>query len=168
MKNIAKLREEAKAARKAAVEPFLEALAASGEVSLITIYGWTPAFNDGEPCEHCSDMFVNIEAAWREEVHNRDVGIEDNIPSELFEGLRPDRSYRDGVWATDESAEAHNEALCKKHGHIWNSPSNAIIEAISDVLFDTAEEQNGTDYFVTYILKDGKFDVYEGHYDCGY
>ena len=36
--------------RKATVQPFLEALAASGEVSIIVIRGYTPGFNDGEPC----------------------------------------------------------------------------------------------------------------------
>lgn len=149
---ITKLAEEAKAARLAALEPFLDVLAASGEVSLIVIYGYTPGFNDGEPCTHSADFLVNVRDVFGEDWHDRrDIGL----PEELIEGL-------------DWGNETRNAELAKEHGHVYAKPSQEIIDAISSVVFDTVEEENGTDYYVAYVLKDGKFEKFEGHYDCGY
>jgi hypothetical protein len=166
--NIARLQEEAKVARKAAIEPFLDALAASGEVSLIVVRGSTPGFNDGEPCEHSADMYVNIKSAVSEDLHDNDLGFE--LPEELVEGLKKestwDRVARDYI--VDHTAFAANVALCKEHGHVYSEPSADIMKALTAVIFDTAEEENDTNYFVTYVLKDGKFEVTTGEYDCGY
>lgn len=148
--NIAKLQEEAKAARAAAVEPFLDALAASGEVSLIVIWGYTPGFNDGEPCEHSSDYVINVDDAMSEDIFDRDMGLE-----ELGEKLQDD----DG----DITAES-----CRAAGHVFGRASDTIRKAIKDVIFDTVEEEEGTDYYVAYVLEDGKFVKREGEYTCGY
>jgi hypothetical protein len=166
--NIARLTEEAKTARKAAIEPFLDALAASGEVSLIVVYGYTPGFNDGEPCEHSGDFFVNIQHAADEDMLDRDFELD--LPDELTGGLRKERSWNSAKrdYVIDAGAAEGNAALCREHGHVYAKPSPPIMKAISDVIFDAAEEENGTNYFVTYVLKDGKFGVNSGEYDCGY
>lgn len=166
--NIVRLRDEAKAARQNAIQPFLEALAASGEVSLIVVYGYTPGFNDGEPCEHSADHFVNVEQCFREEMFDRGVGLGDL--EELGAGLKHERQWNGAKRGYDINLNAlqENLDLCKAHGHVWAEPSTEIMTAIRDVIFETAEEENGTDYYVAYILKDGKFEVKSGEYECGY
>ncbi|WP_065091460.1 hypothetical protein [Rhizobium leucaenae] len=166
--NIASLQEEAKAARKAAIEPFLEALAASGEVSLVVVRGHTPGFNDGEPCEHSAEMFVNIKKAKEEDVLDGDFGID--LPEELVEGLVDEVSYERPSYKriVNEGALAANIALCREHGHVYGEPSAEILKALNAVIFDTVEEENETNYYVTYVLTDGKFEVSTGEYDCGY
>lgn len=166
--NIARLQEEAKAARKNAIEPFLDALAATGEVSLIVIRGSTPGFNDGEPCEHSADMFVNVKSAKDEELYDGDLGFE--LPDDLVNGLVDEVSYERPSYkkVVNEGALAANMALCREHGHVYEEPSDEIMKSLRAVVFTIAEEENGTDYYVTYVLKDGKFEVNTGHYSCGY
>ncbi|SCW95366.1 hypothetical protein [Ancylobacter rudongensis] len=150
---IERLNEEAKTERQKALAPFLEALAKSGEVSAIIVRGYTPGFNDGEPCEHSADVFVNIEEIYGEDLQDTDAG--GNLPEELFEEL----SYG--------SADANRE-LCTKFGHVYDKPSAEIMNAIRTLIFATAEEENSTNYFLSYVLKDGKFEIASGEYDCGY
>lgn len=167
--NIAKLQEEAKTARQQAIEPFLEALAESGEVSLIVVYGYTPGFNDGEPCEHSADFHVNIQQAKDDDCFDRGVGLDDEEYEWVGElKLESSYNYTTKSYDIDSGALAHNEKLCAEHGHVYKAPSEAIMRAIGDVIFQTAEEENGTDYYVTYVLKDGKFERDSGEYDCGY
>lgn len=167
---VAKLQEEAKLARQAAFEPFLESLAASGEVSLIVIYGYTPGFNDGEPCEHSGDFFVNIAQAKSDDCFERGIDALEGEEFEWIEQLQKESSYNYATRSYDinTGAMAHNEKLCAEHGHVYKAPSDEIIKAINDVIFETCEEENGTDYYVVYILKDGKFERHSGAYDCGY
>lgn len=151
--DIARLTQEAKEARKAAIEPFLDALAASGEVSLIVIYGYTPGFNDGEPCTHSGDYLVNILDLQEScDLDNDKFNLE--LPEELVEGLMNNRG--------------DDAALCAKHGHVHKHPSADIMDAIANVVFETAEEEHGTNYYVAYVLKDGKFLMNSGEYDCDY
>ncbi|MEZ2132519.1 MULTISPECIES: hypothetical protein [unclassified Sinorhizobium] len=166
--NIERLRKEAKAARAAAIEPFLESLAATGEVSLIVVYGYTPGFNDGEPCVHSSSWHVNIEGAQDDDLFDLDLDLD--LPEEITKGLKPDRSWDSAKsdYVTNVNARAENIALCRKHGHMFLKPSDTIMKAISDVIYDTIEEEKGTNYYVTYTLKDGKFEKSEGYYYCGY
>ena len=164
--------EEAKKTRLAAVEPFLEALAASGEVSLILIRGYTPGFNDGEPCEHSADFQVNLKQATEEEWIGPDsdgdfnVGLDD----EFWEVFREERRYDStvGRYVDDPGAAQANRELCAKFGHVYDRPKQEIINAIDTLIFTTEDEQMGTDYWVSYTLKDGKFVREDGDYDCGY
>jgi hypothetical protein len=155
---VIELQRQAKEARKAALEPFLEALAASGAVSIITVRGYTPGFNDGEPCEHSSDFWVNVKQHWHDEI---DMTGEFK---ELFDDLQ-------GIsWKYEHSEEedAANRQICADQGHVYDQPSDEIKQAIRVVIYDSIEEDYGTDYYVTFILKDGKFERHEGGYDCGY
>lgn len=168
--NIARLQEEAKQARQAAIEPFLQALADSGEVSLIVVYGYTPGFNDGEPCTHSGDFFVNIQQAKDDDCFDRGIDALEGDDFEWIEELQKESSYNYTTRSYDinSGALAHNEKLCAEHGHVYKAPSDDIIKAISDVIFETCEEENGTDYYVVYALKDGKFERHTGQYECGY
>ena len=168
LRNIAaevqELQRTAKEARKAALQPFLDELAKSGTVSIITVRGYTPGFNDGEPCEHSADFWVNVEQHWGDEVD------ETGDLNEIFEGLQDTYTWNSlNRTRTDlpEAIEA-NRKLCVEHGHVYDAPSKEIVDAIKAVLFDSIEEDYGTDYYVTFTLKDGKFVRDEGDYDCGY
>lgn len=153
---VAELQRKAKEARKAALEPFLDELAKSGTVSIITIRGYTPGFNDGEPCEHGADFWVNIKRHAEDEIdQNEDL-------EEIFEALQG------SAWRPTEEDKAANRAICAEHGHVYDEPSKEIMDAIEAVIFDSIEEDYGTDYYVTFTLKDGKFVREEGDYDCGY
>lgn len=154
------LKEAARAKRKEAVEPFLEALAKTGEVSVIVIRGYTPGFNDGEPCEHSASFWVNLEQLHGEdmlEYGDYDLAIGDEVVEQLTHNYH-----------AIPGVDAKNVEVAASIGHVWEAPSADTMRAIEEVLFDTAEEENGTDYYVTYLLKDGKFVVTSGDYDCGY
>jgi predicted aconitase len=159
---IAVLQEEARAERAKSIEPFLEALAASGEVSVIVIRGYTPGFNDGEPCEHSADVFVNVGELRDNEILEQAGEFDFEIPEEI-ETILGEMGYS----LSDEEKE-QAKALCAQHGHVWDQPSKEILDGINSLLFDTAEEEEGTDYYVTYILENGKFVKKSGEYDCGY
>lgn len=166
---VTKLQDEARAERQTAVEPFLEALALSGQVSLIVIRGWTPGFNDGEPCNHSTDVYVNIGEITAEEIHEYgDFDFE--LPDELVDNLKQERVYNAEKRCYEEDADAlaHNIALCREHGHEFQTPSKDVMAAIDTLLVETADEEFGTDYYVVYQLKDGKFERSSGEYDCGY
>jgi predicted aconitase len=153
---VAELQRKAKEARKAALEPFLASLAESGLVSVITIRGSTPGFNDGEPCEHSADLWVNIKRHAEDEVDETDE------LGDLFEDLIG------SLWRPEPGELEENQKICANSGHVYSEPPAEIMAAISAVIFDSIEEDNGTDYYVTFILKNGKFERHEGEYDCGY
>lgn len=148
--------------RKAAYQPFLDALAASGEVSLILIYGYTPGFNDGEPCEHSYNYVINI----------ADALSADFFEDGSFEGVNLDGfewvDELESCWPKLPTTDDKNTTICAEHGHIYNRASEEIAAAIGNVIVDTHEATEGTDYWVVYVLKDGKFEMQTGHYDCGY
>lgn len=168
--NIAALVEEAKTKRKEAMQPFLDALAASGQVSVIYMRGYTPGFNDGEPCEHSADFWVNLQ-----QLHENDEleDLGDNFGLELDlgedEGFQGEKTWSHGVgYQTVPGAAEANLALATKLGHVWAPPSTEILSAIDTLIFTTVEEEEGTDYWVSYILEDGKFVRRSGEYECGY
>lgn len=170
------LQERAKAARKEALEPFLAALAASGLVSVIVVRGYTPSFNDGEPCEHSADFYVNVDQLFQDDLlESDDYGLGSLVEDEHDEadGEWFKRSYRyehvNGAYTRVDIPDAleHNTALAAKHGHVWAAPDAEVLKAIGELIFNTEEEDNGTNYYATYILEDGKFVRREGGYDCG-
>jgi hypothetical protein len=166
-KNIEALQKQASDARQAAFEPFLAELAKSGQVSHIVIRGYTPGFNDGEPCEHSADYWVNVRAIVGDDMHEDDAyGF--SLPEEVLEGLQDERSWDGGRYVDHPGAVEHNTKLCAEHGLVYGQPSGEIMSAIGTVIFDTIEEENETDYFVSFVLVDGKFERFDGDYECGY
>lgn len=49
-------------------DTLLEWLESEKTVSIITIRGYTPSYNDGEPCEHSSTCYVNLSEHSYEEI----------------------------------------------------------------------------------------------------
>lgn len=163
-----RLNERMRAERKAALQPFLDALAASGEVSVIAITGYTPAFNDGEPCTHTAEYYVNVKECFEQDLLRPDVIP--GLPDEICDGLKPVGGYDSRLcrWVDYPEAEEENAELCRKFGHVYAPPSREIDAAIRDLVFAAAEDEHTTNYCVSYILKDGKFEEHSGSYDCGY
>lgn len=165
---IAALREEAKSERQKALEPFLAALAASGEVSLIVVRGYTPGFNDGEPCEHSADFWVNVKECMSNDAHEDRFGFE--LSDEIVDGIESEDTYDREArrYVTNPAILKNNIDLCAKHGHVYQEPSKQITDAIRELILATAENENSTNYYVSYVLTDGKFEINTGEYDCGY
>lgn len=167
---IAALQAKAKQRRLDAMQPFLDSLAASGAVSLIVIRGHTPGFNDGEPCEHSADFWVNGQQIGGDEVLSYGLDGFDTEPFEFLEELESTHTWNNVERKSEEvpGAVERNVKLCADHGHVYLPPSADILKAIEELIFNTVEEDSGTDYYVIYVLKDGKFEVFKGDYDCGY
>jgi hypothetical protein len=169
-KDIEALVQEAKSRRQTAMDPFLDALAASGEVSAIVVRGYTPGFNDGEPCEHSADIWVNLEQMYGDDLldssEDYGMGLEDDAASGFQRDSKYDRDL--GRYVDLPGAKEANVALAAKLGHVWSPPSEEILAAIRTLIFTTIEEEEDTNYWVSYILTDGKLVRHSGEYDCGY
>lgn len=155
--NIAALAEQAKQARLDAMKPFLDVLAKSGLVSIITVRGSTPGFNDGEPCEHSYETFVNIADHANEEIDTKYIKDAKDFYGTL------ESKYTD-----EEGWEERNRVKCAAIGHIYDQPEKKVVDAIETLITETVDNDNGTDYQVTCVLKDGAFEVHTDSYDCGY
>lgn len=160
--DIARLTEEAKRKRFDALIPALDAITASGEVSVIVIRGYTPGFNDGEPCKHSADAFVNIMEAIK---FLDEVGEFEGIPKKMADSLV---DILDASYACDPAKVEENEKICREYGHIYKAPSDSIQSIIYNIIFPVVEDENDTDYYVLYLFKDGAWSIKKGEYDCGY
>lgn len=155
--HIAALAEQAKQARLDAMKPFLDVLAKSGLVSIITVRGSTPGFNDGEPCEHSYETYVNIADHADDEIDTKYID-----DAEDFYGTLESRH------ASTEGFRERNREKCAAIGHVYDRPEKKVMDAIETLITETVDADNGTDYQVTYVLKDGAFEVHTDDYDCGY
>jgi hypothetical protein len=60
------------------------------KIGSITILGWTPGFNDGEPCEHTTEYFINFNELNDHEIENL---VENMLDSELY-GTHSESGYK--------------------------------------------------------------------------
>lgn len=164
--NIAKIEAEARKMREDAVIPFLDQLAALGTVSVITIRGSTPGFNDGEPCVHSQDIFVNGQGHF----DGYDLIDEGGWAADLEEDFVPEYHYNSETRTQDHNPVAleANRAGAASIGHIWDLPDQGISSAIEMILGPHFDQLYDTNYYVQITFKDGKPIVDNGHYDCGY
>jgi len=67
------------------VSPVLEAIDQMGTVGVIYVYGYTPNFNDGEPCKHETDSLIGMS----------DINGKARLYGELSDdlGLTPEGDY---------------------------------------------------------------------------
>lgn len=134
----------------------VEELANTG-ISTIYIYGYTPGFNDGDPCEHTTDFYVNVERVWLNEL----------------DGVRMINRYAlpKGVSLDDDDCDNEEEAqkIVESAGVQWQDPRDGDVNwAIGNVLIPMLDKEFETDYQVLFVIKDGKVERYHEDYNCGY
>ena len=110
------------------------------EVKFVPIYGYTPEFNDGEPCEFNAYIL---------DVVGEDAeGYMYGIPSELADAFVE--------WSSQYEWDEYSRLF---------SPLNISAHPIQNVL----ESMFGYYGFVViYYLEDGELKFVDGEYDCGY
>lgn len=133
-------------ALKEAVEPTLNHISKEyGEqLNIITLIGYTPGFNDGEPCTHSSDWGVGYGFL-------ADHGLEDSMEE----------------WFEDEEGEVQEELIEELMNKDVEVPQE-VKDFISQVLDPYFEEKLETDYRVTVFFENGTYRIEEEDYDCGY
>lgn len=112
----------------------------------IAILGWTPGFNDGEPCTHSSEVFVG-----RSRYNSPDY--EDYSEVGAFFTDNEDYEYGDGL---GENPNALCTTLTEVYEKIWNFDD--IIERVYDTNF----------IIKAFRGEDGVAVVEIDEYDCGY
>ncbi|KFL25504.1 hypothetical protein JP74_18550 [Devosia sp. 17-2-E-8] len=155
-------RQATKIARAEVLESFLTSLAASGEVSIIVVRAYTP-WREDEP-QHVANFFVNVKEIIAEGIEEDNCGLE--LPAELISRLQAEDRWSQELRRMVDTPGAHdaNVELCASYGHVYDPPSESVFAAIEELIFKTAELEGGTDYFVSYVLKDGQFEVMRGSY----
>lgn len=133
---------------KTALDSLLKALAESDDISLIAVIGSTPGFNDGEPCTHSADYYVNGDI----------VEAVSQVP-ELFEVA--------GI-EIDDPHEVTTEL--ERLGFQMADPANdkELYRAIDAAVIPALDQEFGTNYAVLYVFRDGMYSRYHTDYDCGY
>ncbi len=129
---------------KDAIDPGLKYIAETygDELGVITILGWTPGFNDGEPCEHTTEHLYGYGAL-------ANYGLE-YLVEDWFEGV--------------ENAEDKIEELLEKE---VNTPKE-VLEFVWNALENWADRKYETNYRVHFIFENGTYRIEEDEYDCGY
>lgn len=155
-------------AREEASKKLLDHLAATGTVSIILIRGMTPSFNDGEPCTHSYDFWVNIEGIQESETIEE---CSDNPEEFAFlADLKADSYYDRQTMSSHEvlGARAHNREMSAANGHVYDCPPDEVMQAIGDIIAPAVDKAEGTDYWVSFILRDGVFVREDGTYQSDY
>lgn len=124
-----------------AIEPGLKYIAETygDKLGAITIVGWTPGFNDGEPCEHSTDYMYGYSDL-------QNYGLE-YLLDDWFDGDEDKikRLLVQDVKVTDE-----------------------VKMFVATALDGYIEEKHGTNYRVSIIFENGTYRIEEDEYDCGY
>lgn len=140
-----RLINEAAAAYEKAVQdafqPGLQYIAENygNDIGVITIIGYTPGFNDGEPCEHSTDYMFGYR-----ELDNYGMGY---LLDEWFEDQ-------------PELIEELVEREVKVPAEVKTFVGTAL-----DGYF---EKKLGTNYRVHIIFENNTYRIEEDEYDCGY
>lgn len=155
-------KQATKNARAEALEPFLTTLASSGEVSIIVVRAYTP-WQEDEP-QHVASFFVNVKEIIAEGIEEDNCGL--MLPAELISRLQAEDRWSQELRRMVDTPGAHeaNVELSASYGHAYDPPSESIRMAIEELIFKTAEMDEETDYFVSYVLKDGRFEILRGYY----
>jgi hypothetical protein len=133
-------------ALKEAVDPTLNQISKEygDQLDILTIVGYTPGFNDGEPCTHGSDWGFGYSFL-------QDYGLEDSMEE----------------WFEDEEGEIQEELIEELLNKKVDVPKE-VNEFVSKVLDPYFEEKLETDYRVTIFFENGTYRIEEDEYDCGY
>lgn len=138
---IAEAKSKYEQAIKDAIDPGLKYIAETygEELGVITIIGWTPGFNDGEPCEHSTDHMYGYSDL-------QNYGME-YLLEEWFEDdeEKVNKLLEQDVKATDE-----------------------VKMFVATALDEYFEEKFGTNYRVHILFENNTYRIEEDEYDCGY
>lgn len=121
-------------------------------LKLVYIIGWTPGFNDGEPCTHSQESFVGSSHTWSYRGEERlSYDFDDR---ELYEELE--------VEFEEDSDEVvkHINSDCKTLDLV--SKQISAYEELVERVYNTNFEIKVT------LNSDGKVVVDQDWYDCGY
>jgi hypothetical protein len=124
-----------------AFQPGLQYIAENygNDIDIITIIGYTPGFNDGEPCEHSSDYMFGYSDL---ENYGGEYLMED--------------------WFEDQ--EELIEKLLEKEVKVPAEVKTFVATALDEYF----EKKLGTNYRVHIIFENGTYRIEEDEYDCGY
>lgn len=140
---LAKLKEEeSKNFKSFLKELFLE----YPEVKRLIWEGYTPSFNDGDPCTHSEELYIN----WTERELDDSYDYEDEDE---------ERGRLQFYW--NEILNFEGEA----------PPEEVAIDSdLRQILynFNYVEDNYNTDYIVQFYMKDGEVVEKYEYYDCGY
>lgn len=112
-------------------------------LNFVMIRGWTPAFNDGEPCTHSQETFVG-RVSWGSYQDFSDYELYDEFEVEFDE---------------DDNVIKHANSDCKTLNQVYEQ-----LEAYSEII----ERVFDTNFEIQAKLVNGKVVVTEDEYGCGY
>ncbi len=120
-------------------------------LKLVYILGWTPGFNDGEPCTHSQEAYVgsSYQPSWRDQPYY------DFDDRELFDEFEVEWDEED-----NDKVVSHINSECKT--------LNDVLAQVN-VYDELVERVYNTDFELKIHLNDaGKVVVDHDWYDCGY
>lgn len=120
----------------------------------IHIIGWTPGFNDGEPCTHSQESAVGSSHTYYSNYYGRDVVSHDFEDREWFDEFEV--KFSEG----SNTVVSHINSGCKTLDRVAKQVS-AYDELIERVFNTNFELKISTD-------DNGKVVVDEEYYNCGY
>lgn len=136
----------------AEVETSLREIVETGTAHYVMLYGWTPGFNDGDPCTHSMNVVVDGWEAWGE----ADTLI---VPDE------DDGAVSESIYDSEDD-ETDIRAAWPLHG---TKDSTAPLRNALQKLEGLFEKAWGTDWCaVVYRDADGNVQLRKGSYECGY
>ena len=154
---ITRMAEEQKAARGTLFSQFTAKIFDEfPSLNRVVVQGYTPGFNDGDPCTHSQQTFVGLYDF--SDFHESD---EDDSPveyvAELSENYRECYRLREGADGFLFNTDLSTEDL------------NSVREAF-DAFGAAIEDLYETDFTLTWTRSkdDGKISFDHDHYECGY
>lgn len=130
---------------------FQEIFDANEGLKLIYIIGWTPGFNDGEPCTHSQESFVGKSHTWT--YRGEPTVSYDFEDRELFDEFEVEHGDNDEV-------VSHINMECKT--------LDQVVKQV-EVYDELIERVYETNFEIKVTLNDqGKVVIDVDEYDCGY
>lgn len=128
------------------------------KVPAVFVYGWTPGFNDGDPCTHSQ----NLSEEPLDDLHSSFENPEEEFGKELMEEIcseeDPDIHFvREYYWRQSESKHPEKIKNKKRLGRLLMGAR------------DIFKKRFGTDWKLTFwINKGGEFQHKKEYYNCGF
>lgn len=144
----------------------LEFLSKEGDVSFIRIIGYTPSFNDGEPCEHLVNYEIDVYNCFLKEIGC--CYLEDIL---YYFGITGDEVNEIEYFFKNKPKNKEDfEGINSKYGINFGPPENKtdVQRFVDLVAVPYFNKKFKTNYMVTLIFKNGGVEEQIEEYDCGY